>query len=292
MIRSDSSTASTTSWVTNTTVFFDCDQMSWSCARSAARRDGVEVAERLVHDAAGRARPRTPGRCPRAAACRRTAGRGRSRRSSPGPPCRGSARPAPSVASSASSCTYIMFLHDAAPRQQPRVLEDVAHPGRRHRSSLGHRDVAGGVLLDPGDDVEQRALAAAGRADDGDERLAADVEGDVVEHAAGCAGCPRRRSCRGPSRSRTAMALSSSTGSGTVAVVAGAGTHAALSRQRNARRISGRDEPVEQTMISRRTAPPMRRTRRTGWRRTRTGSGSRRRRSRRTTRRAARRSSR
>ena len=64
-------------------------------------------------------------------------------------------------------------LH-AAPRQQRRVLEDVADPLR------AHRDGAGGRGLEAGGDPQQGALAAAGRADDGDELPALHREVDVL----------------------------------------------------------------------------------------------------------------
>ena len=43
-------------------------------------------------------------------------------------------------------------------------------------------DLAGARLLQPGDDAQQRRLAAAGRADEDDELAVRDVEVDVVEH--------------------------------------------------------------------------------------------------------------
>ena len=71
--------------------------------------------------------------------------------------------------------------HHGAPRQQPRVLKDVAHPGIPVTGPQGDRPR--GVRLDAGDDVQQRGLAAAGRADDGDERLARDRQVDAVDDA-------------------------------------------------------------------------------------------------------------
>ena len=42
--------------------------------------------------------------------------------------------------------------------------------------------VAGGRILQPGDDAQQRRLAAAGRADEDDELAILDLEVDALQH--------------------------------------------------------------------------------------------------------------
>ena len=80
------------------------------------------------------------------------------------------------------------------PRQQGRVLEHQRHP------PVGGAAIAGVGGVEPGDDVEQGALAAAGRADHGDELAVRDVEVHVGEGAHGALArvgrswTPRRRS--------------------------------------------------------------------------------------------------
>ena len=44
------------------------------------------------------------------------------------------------------------------------------------------QDVAGGGVLEPGDDPQQRGLAAAGRADEDAELAVGDLEVDALDH--------------------------------------------------------------------------------------------------------------
>jgi len=74
---------------------------------------------------------------------------------------------------------------DRAPRQQPVLLKHVAD----HACVLGalarhavDPHIAAIRLHEPGDDVEQRALAAPGRADDGQHGTRRRRERNVVEH--------------------------------------------------------------------------------------------------------------
>src|SRR5262249_54430735 len=60
--------------------------------------------------------------------------------------------------------------------QQPRLLKDIADPCR---ATEAHR--AGEVRVDPGEEVEERRLANAGRAENGDDLARRDAEGDVLE---------------------------------------------------------------------------------------------------------------
>ena len=73
-------------------------------------------------------------------------------------------------------------------REQADVLEraadagsrDAVHAAGRRRARRG-TDLAGGRLVEAGQDVEERRLPGAVRADDADDRLLLDVEADVVE---------------------------------------------------------------------------------------------------------------
>ncbi len=71
-------------------------------------------------------------------------------------------------------------LLDRAPGQQHRALKHHADvpPGRLHRRAV-EDDVALCHVEQAGENLEQRALAAAGRADDGHELLVGDVQIDV-----------------------------------------------------------------------------------------------------------------
>ena len=66
--------------------------------------------------------------------------------------------------------------------------DDAALEARPGDLAAGHEDVAGARLLEAGEDVEDRRLAAARVADDADELAAADAEVDVLEHRLGAAG--------------------------------------------------------------------------------------------------------
>src|SRR5205085_6782578 len=66
---------------------------------------------------------------------------------------------------------------DGSPREERVALEDDAAvgPGPRDRRAV-QQDPAGARRQEAADEIEQRALAAAARADDGDEFLAGDRE--------------------------------------------------------------------------------------------------------------------
>ena len=82
-------------------------------------------------------------------------------------------------------------LGDGQRRQQLEELEHDPHRraaeageralGRTAERHAGHRDVTRGRAVDPADQVEQRRLAAAGFARDGDELAGSDVEIDLGE---------------------------------------------------------------------------------------------------------------
>ena len=81
---------------------------------------------------------------------------------------------------STASCDVVV---DGQPRQQRVVLEH--HGAVRARLvdlAVLEEHAAGGRLEQPGDDVEQRGLAAAGVADDRDELALLDAQRDVVQH--------------------------------------------------------------------------------------------------------------
>jgi hypothetical protein len=70
-------------------------------------------------------------------------------------------------------------LDDGAPGQENRRLEHDAELAARSAQLLAvHPDLAGGAIEDAGQDLQQRALAAAARADDADERALADGQVD------------------------------------------------------------------------------------------------------------------
>ena len=50
-----------------------------------------------------------------------------------------------------------------------------------HDRPVVDQHVAGGVVLEPADDAQQRRLAAAGGADESDELVVGDVEADVLQ---------------------------------------------------------------------------------------------------------------
>ena len=77
-------------------------------------------------------------------------------------------------------------LLDRAPRQQPRLLEHHAE-----RAVRGQSHAALEVAIEPGDDAQQRGLAAARRPDQRADLAVAERERQLAEHAAACR--PRRR---------------------------------------------------------------------------------------------------
>jgi hypothetical protein len=73
-------------------------------------------------------------------------------------------------------------LEHVAPRQQDRRLEDDADVAARPVDrALAEAHVTRRAAQDPGEDLEERALPAAARADDGHELAVADVEADVLQ---------------------------------------------------------------------------------------------------------------
>src|SRR6266849_10420175 len=72
-------------------------------------------------------------------------------------------------------------LEYGAPRQEPRVLEDITDLyGRGQLASNPHR--ASQILVETGDNIEQRGLPATGRTDHGDELSGHQAEGDVAQN--------------------------------------------------------------------------------------------------------------
>src|SRR5262249_7973077 len=70
---------------------------------------------------------------------------------------------------------------DAHPREQPALLE---HHGVLHAPAAGlDRDRARRLMVEPGEDAQQRRLAAAGRPDDAEELARLDPQVDAVERA-------------------------------------------------------------------------------------------------------------
>ena len=74
-----------------------------------------------------------------------------------------------------------MFCGRGPPGEQPVLLID--HP---HRA--GALDAAGGRLIEAGEDVQERRLAAAGRADHRDELALANRQRDVLQRFDGAEG--------------------------------------------------------------------------------------------------------
>ena len=70
-------------------------------------------------------------------------------------------------------------VHHGPPRQQPRGLENITRMGRL--AVLRDAHPAAGRYIDAGQDVQQRRLSAARWPDDGDERVAADAEVHVLQ---------------------------------------------------------------------------------------------------------------
>ena len=73
--------------------------------------------------------------------------------------------------------------HHPLPGQQPRVLEQHAHAGRQADDRLAvEQQPAGGRRLQPGEQAQERALAAARAPDDRHEPAGRDGEVDPLEH--------------------------------------------------------------------------------------------------------------
>src|SRR6185436_16937193 len=83
-------------------------------------------------------------------------------------------------------------LAHAEPGEERRVLEQqrAIGSGLEDRATI-QRNLADIGPLEPGEQVQDRRLAAAGRPDQADELARADVEGDVVEHGHLGAGARR-----------------------------------------------------------------------------------------------------
>ena len=214
MTRSPSRAASRTLWVTNSTVSVRSAQIrsSSSCSRSrviaSSAPNGSSISSTSASWASARARA-TRCRMPPDSSCGRlspkppsrtapAARRSRRRRSARGTP----------LARSASSTLR--------PRRQPReqrgLLEHQRRPGRPTVSTWPD-----GGRVQPGHQGQQRALAAAGRADQADELAVGHGQRHLVqgEHARAArsrrpcetpvsrtAGCARPRSARCARRQR------------------------------------------------------------------------------------------
>ena len=70
----------------------------------------------------------------------------------------------------------------ARPGQQPRLLEHHPHVRRCLRALLLELEAAGVVAVEAGDQPQQRALAAAAAADDGDELAGRNAQVDAAQH--------------------------------------------------------------------------------------------------------------
>src|SRR5262249_11931423 len=80
-------------------------------------------------------------------------------------------------------------LPDREPWEQRRLLEDQAAVGRWRGHAVAERpDFAVGLGLEPGDEIEQGALAAAGWPDQYRELPGRDVEIDVAQRRVGALG--------------------------------------------------------------------------------------------------------
>ena len=147
---------------------------------------GVERAEGLVHqEQLGLAAERPGQRDPLGLAARERLGPGAARgRRAPPPRARRAARSRPPAPLQPEG----HVLGDPGPRQQPGVLEHDGGPGR-------HPELAAELGVEPGEDAQQRALAAAAAAEQHDELAARDLEVDALEHAAAVerARLPARR---------------------------------------------------------------------------------------------------
>ena len=167
--------------------------------------DGVDGAERLVHEHDRRVGGQRPGHARRAAARRRRAGPGSVRRTS--------RAPGPRRASSSSARAAMPRLRpaqeprhgddvvlDRLVREQARLLDDVADAAAelrhvpRRRVDAVEEDAAGGRLDQAVDHLEGRRLAAAGRPDEHADLPRRDREREVVDGARGARpGRPARR---------------------------------------------------------------------------------------------------
>src|SRR5262249_26256789 len=79
-------------------------------------------------------------------------------------------------------------LEDAAPGQQDRALEHHADVAPRAADRLAvENDMAGLVIEQAGENAQQRALAAAAGADDGDEAALLDAAIDLLQGQHACA---------------------------------------------------------------------------------------------------------
>ena len=80
-------------------------------------------------------------------------------------------------------------LGGGAPGQQREILENEGDRVEAlRRDGAGERDAAAGRREEPAEDSEQRALAASGRADDGEHLARGNPKRDVVEHLQGSEG--------------------------------------------------------------------------------------------------------
>ena len=191
MIRLDSCTASMTSCVTNNTVFFVCLQIAWSSSRNVPGRDRVEVTERLVHQQQVGLDGERAGDADTLLHAARQVGRVHVLEAVQADHVDVPLDVRPRLVGLLP--VHVQEIaHHGPPRQQPRVLEDIAEPGRS--AALGRdRDVSRRRLLDAGHDVQERALAAPRRTHHRDERLTTHLEVEAVQRSDGRLVLGRRR---------------------------------------------------------------------------------------------------
>ena len=192
-------TASSMSWVMNTTVV-PVAARSRAAPPGALAGLGVEGAERLVHQQHAPARSRGCGRWRRAASCRRRARAGSGWRTRSGRRARGS----PGPARRARPCSA-----RRGPRARTRCWTGAVRQGSRvycWKTTLRSRpgpgdqpcrstsDLAAGRAAQAGDQVQDGGLAAAAGPDEGEELAGARPRGRGRRgrrtRAASCRRCP------------------------------------------------------------------------------------------------------
>ena len=136
---SASTTASSTSWVTNKMRHLAQRMDAQQLAMHAGTRLRIEPRERFVHQQNIAARRRGCAPAPRGCACRPKAGadkRRRNRRARPDRAPRGARRRRSAAGIDPLSSAERDIAHRAAPRQQPVVLEHVADAAPVHRRAV------------------------------------------------------------------------------------------------------------------------------------------------------------
>ena len=157
-----------------------------------ARRDGVEVAERLVHQqevGLDRQSPRDPHALlhPARELSRVHLGLGTQIHQVEEPPAACGALLGRSLVEDVDH-----VVEHGLPGEQPGILEHVPDPGIT-LAAAEHLEGPGARRVDPGDHVQERALSAAGRPDERHERVAFCFEAHVAEREHGILDRPRRR---------------------------------------------------------------------------------------------------